>query len=110
MRGYARRATKRIVETCSATSCGMFPARRKTFEAQCARRQNPMHFKEIEMNKDQTDGVLKQAKGKVNEAVGKVTNDPAQEAKGDMQQAAGKVQKGVGDAREDLKDSVKKNP
>jgi uncharacterized protein YjbJ (UPF0337 family) len=62
------------------------------------------------MNKDQTDGVLKQAKGKVNEVVGKATNDPAQEAKGDLQQAAGKVQKGVGDAREDLKDSVKKNP
>ncbi|CDY75141.1 hypothetical protein BGLT_05120 [Caballeronia glathei] len=62
------------------------------------------------MNKDQTDGVLKQAKGKVNEVVGKATGDKAQEAKGDMQQAAGKVQKGVGDAREDLKDELKKKP
>jgi len=63
-----------------------------------------------EMNKDQVEGVGKQVKGKINEGVGKVTGDTAQEAKGDLQQAAGKVQKGVGDAREDLKDTVKKNP
>lgn len=63
-----------------------------------------------EMNKDQVEGVGKQVKGKINEGVGKMTGDKAQEAKGDLQQAAGKVQKGVGDAREDLKDSVKKNP
>jgi uncharacterized protein YjbJ (UPF0337 family) len=63
-----------------------------------------------DMNKDQAEGVGKQVKGKINEGVGKMTGDKAQEAKGDMQQAAGKVQKGVGDAREDLKDSVKKNP
>jgi len=62
------------------------------------------------MNKDQTDGVLKQAKGKVNEGGGKATGDKAQEAKGDMQQAAGKVQKGGGGARADLKDELKKKP
>jgi uncharacterized protein YjbJ (UPF0337 family) len=65
--------------------------------------------KEMKMNKDQKDGVVKQAKGKVNEVVGKVTGDRAQEAKGDVQQAAGKVQKGAGDARENVKDALKKH-
>jgi uncharacterized protein YjbJ (UPF0337 family) len=63
--------------------------------------------KEIEMNKDQKDGVVNQVKGKVNEAVGKVPGDKAREAKGDMKQAAGKVQKGVGDARENIKNAFK---
>jgi uncharacterized protein YjbJ (UPF0337 family) len=59
------------------------------------------------MNKDQTDGMGKQVKGKVNEVVGKVTGDKVQEAKGDLQQGAGKVQKAHGDAKEDVKDRTK---
>ncbi len=69
-----------------------------------------LNLKENVMNKDQVKGVGEQVKGKINEVVGKATDDPAQEAKGDMQQVAGKIQKGAGDVREDLKDSVRKNP
>lgn len=106
MRCYAQAVRKRILESCFKTpradrASNLNEALRE-FERKTLRRSS--------MNKDQVEGVGKQVKGKINEVVGNATNDPAQEAKGDMQQAAGKIQKGAGDVREDVKDSVKKNP
>jgi uncharacterized protein YjbJ (UPF0337 family) len=46
--------------------------------------------------KDELQGKLHEAKGKVKETVGHVTNDPELEAKGQGEKIAGKVQKKVG--------------
>lgn len=59
------------------------------------------------MNKDQAQGISKDAAGKVQEAVGEVTGDKTQEAKGILKQAEGKAQEKLGDAKEALKDATK---
>lgn len=59
------------------------------------------------MNKDQAQGIGKDAAGKVQETVGRVTGDKTQEAKGLLKQAEGKVQETLGDAKEVLKDASK---
>lgn len=60
------------------------------------------------MNKDQVEGALEQAKGKVKEVAGKVVGSDQLQAEGLVDQAAGKVQKNYGDLKEDVKDAVKK--
>ncbi len=55
------------------------------------------------MNKDQTQGRVKEVKGKVKEVVGKVTGNKSLEQKGTIQHAKGVVQAGYGDLKEDLK-------
>ena len=57
------------------------------------------------INKDQVEGVSKQAKGAVKDAVGGLTGNTKLQAEGKVDKAAGKVQKGLGDAVEDVKDS-----
>ena len=63
--------------------------------------------KEIPMHKDQVEGGMKDAKGKIKEAAGKATDNERLEAEGNMDQAEGKVQKTVGDAKEGLRDALK---
>lgn len=55
------------------------------------------------MNKDQTQGRIRQAKGTVKEVVGKVfgNEDLAQEGK--VQKIGGKVQARVGDLQDDVR-------
>ncbi len=59
------------------------------------------------MNKNQVNGTLKDAAGKVQEQVGKVTGSEEQQDKGLVKQAEGKVEKAYGDAREIVKDATK---
>jgi uncharacterized protein YjbJ (UPF0337 family) len=59
------------------------------------------------MNKDQAQGIGKDAAGKVQEAVGQVTGNKTQEAEGILKQAEGKLQEKLGDAKEALKDATK---
>ena len=59
------------------------------------------------MNKDQVEGRLDQAKGKVKEVTGKVVGNEKLEGKGVVEQASGKVQSTYGDAKEKAKDAIK---
>lgn len=59
------------------------------------------------MNKDQVEGRVEEAKGKIKEGAGKVTGNESLEGEGLADQAAGKVQKGYGDTKEDVKDAIK---
>ena len=58
------------------------------------------------VNKDQVEGVGKQAKGAVKDAVGKMTGNKQTQAEGKADKVAGKVQKGYGDAKEKIKDNL----
>lgn len=55
------------------------------------------------MNKDQVNGAVKDAAGKLQEKVGEVTGNPDQQDKGVVKQVEGKVQKAYGDVKEVLK-------
>jgi uncharacterized protein YjbJ (UPF0337 family) len=59
------------------------------------------------INKDQVQGRVDEAKGKVKEVVGKAVGNQELEAKGNIQKHIGAVQAKVGDIKEDLKKSVK---
>ena len=59
------------------------------------------------MNKDQVEGRLDQAKGKIKELAGKVIDNDRLEAKGKADQVSGKVQAGFGDTKEAVKDKAK---
>jgi uncharacterized protein YjbJ (UPF0337 family) len=61
------------------------------------------------MNKDQVEGRVKVAEGKIQQGVGKVTGSEKQQAKGLLKQAAGKTQKNFGDAKQAAKDAVNGN-
>lgn len=58
------------------------------------------------MNKDQVNGAVKDAAGKVQEKTGKLVGSTEQQAKGLVKQAEGKTQKGFGDAKEAVKKSL----
>jgi uncharacterized protein YjbJ (UPF0337 family) len=59
------------------------------------------------MNKDQVEGAVKDAAGKVQRKVGEAIGSEEQQAKGLGKQIEGKVQKTVGNAKETLKDATK---
>lgn len=59
------------------------------------------------MNKDQVEGRVDQAKGKVKEVAGRVTGNESLEAKGMAEKTGGKVQSGYGDTKEKAKDAIK---
>ena len=59
------------------------------------------------MNKDQVEGRLDQAKGKIKELAGKVIDNDHMEAEGKADQVSGKVQAGFGDTKEAVKDKAK---
>lgn len=56
------------------------------------------------MNKDQVQGSVKDAAGKVQRKMGEAVGSEKQQAKGLGKQAEGKAQKALGDAKESLKD------
>ena len=60
------------------------------------------------MNKNQTEGRIDQASGKVKEVTGKVTGNKRLEQKGKVQNISGHVQAEVGDLQKDIKKAVKK--
>jgi uncharacterized protein YjbJ (UPF0337 family) len=59
------------------------------------------------VNRDQIEGVAKQAKGAVKDAAGKITGSTSTQAEGKAEKVAGKVQKAYGDAKEKVKDNMK---
>lgn len=61
------------------------------------------------MNKDQTEGRVKQAEGKIKEIAGKLVGNEKLEAKGKVQRVLGKAQAKFGDVKQDVKDSAKKH-
>ncbi len=48
---------------------------------------------------DKTQGIVKQATGKIKEKTGQATNDPEMADKGTAEKAGGKVQKKIGDIK-----------
>jgi uncharacterized protein YjbJ (UPF0337 family) len=60
------------------------------------------------MNKDQVEGSLDKAKGKVKAAVGKTVGNERLQSEGATDQAAGAIQKKVGDVKEAIKTVTKK--
>ena len=61
------------------------------------------------MNKDQSSGNIKQAKGQLKEVTGKVLGNKDLEYKGKAEKALGKVQESYGNLKKDIKDSVQKH-
>lgn len=59
------------------------------------------------MNKDQVEGSVKNAAGKVQRKMGEIVGNPKQQAKGVQKQVEGHLQKSVGDAKEMIKDADK---
>jgi uncharacterized protein YjbJ (UPF0337 family) len=59
------------------------------------------------INKDQVEGRVKEAAGKVQEVSGKTFGSASQEAKGAINKNLGAAQAKVGDVKEDVKDSFK---
>ena len=57
------------------------------------------------MNKDQVEGAIKDAAGKVQQKVGAAVGSSSQEVKGIGKQIEGKAQKAVGDVKEKIKDA-----
>ena len=58
------------------------------------------------MNKDQTNGRIAEAQGKVKEVAGRIVGNEKLELKGKIENTAGKVQAAFGDAKADLKKAV----
>jgi uncharacterized protein YjbJ (UPF0337 family) len=61
------------------------------------------------INKDQVDGRIKQAGGKVQEVAGRVVGNNAQELKGAINKNVGAAQAKFGDVKQDVKDAAEKN-
>lgn len=59
------------------------------------------------INKDQVEGRVKEATGKVQEVAGKTVGSIAEQAKGMANQVAGKTQAKFGDAKETVKENYK---
>lgn len=58
------------------------------------------------VNKDQVEGLAKQAKGAVKQAAGKATGNRQTEAEGIADKISGKIQKSYGDAKEKIKKAL----
>jgi uncharacterized protein YjbJ (UPF0337 family) len=59
------------------------------------------------INKDQVEGRVKEATGKVQEVAGKAMGSPSQQAKGTLKKVAGVAQAKFGDAKETIKEHDK---
>jgi uncharacterized protein YjbJ (UPF0337 family) len=59
------------------------------------------------INKDQVDGRVKEAAGKVQEVAGRTVGNPTQELKGKVKKNVGAAQSEFGDAKERFKSNVK---
>ena len=60
------------------------------------------------INKDQVEGRVKEAKGKIKEVAGKLVGNEKLEAKGKVQKVLGEAQAKFGDVKQDVKDAAKK--
>ena len=58
-------------------------------------------------NKDQVEGRVKEAKGKIKQVAGRIVGNEKMEEKGRVQKILGKAQAKFGDVKQDLKDSKK---
>ncbi len=61
------------------------------------------------INKDQVDGRVKEAAGKIQEVAGRVTGSPGQELKGKVKKTVGAAQAGFGDAKERVRDDAQQD-
>ena len=60
------------------------------------------------MNKDQVNGSIKDAAGKVQRKTGEIIGSTSQQAKGIAKEVEGKAQKHVGDVKQANKDAMRK--
>jgi uncharacterized protein YjbJ (UPF0337 family) len=60
------------------------------------------------INKDQVDGRVKEAAGKVQEVAGHAVGNPKQELKGKVKKVVGAAQAEFGDAKERLNDEARR--
>jgi len=70
-------------------------------------RTRDVEQKDFIMNKNQIDGGMKEAAGKVQKEFGKVVDLPKHKAEGGMKEAEGKVQKTAGNIEEKAKNIAK---
>jgi uncharacterized protein YjbJ (UPF0337 family) len=63
----------------------------------------------MRINKDQSEGRAKEAKGTIKEFAGKVTGNESLEARGKVEKTLGKAQAKFGDVKQDLKDASRKS-
>ena len=61
----------------------------------------------MDINKDQVEGRVKEAAGKVQEVAGKAVGSKTQQAKGLVNQVGGAAQAAFGDAKENVTDTLK---
>jgi uncharacterized protein YjbJ (UPF0337 family) len=61
------------------------------------------------INKDQSEGRVKEAKGTIKEFAGKVTGNESLEGRGKAEKTRGKAQAKFGDVKQDLKDAPRKS-
>jgi uncharacterized protein YjbJ (UPF0337 family) len=61
------------------------------------------------INKDQSAGRVKEAKGTIKELAGKVTGNGSLELRGKVEKTLGKAQAKFGDVKQDVKDAVRKS-
>jgi len=61
----------------------------------------------MSVNKDQTEGRVKEAKGVLKEVAGTLLGDEKLEAKGKVQRIVGKAQAKFGDVKQDVKEHSK---
>jgi uncharacterized protein YjbJ (UPF0337 family) len=61
------------------------------------------------INKDQVDGRIKEAAGKVQEVAGRVAGKPTQELKGKVKKNVGAAQAEFGDAKERYKENARED-
>ena len=59
------------------------------------------------MNKDQIEGSIKDAAGKVQQKIGEIVGNQKQQMKGVQKQIKGKTQKAIGNVKEAAKDAEK---
>lgn len=59
------------------------------------------------MKKDQIEGSIKDAAGKVQQKIGEIVGNPKQQMKGVQKQIKGKTQKAIGNVKEAAKDAEK---
>lgn len=70
-------------------------------------RTRDVEQKDFIMNKNQINGGMKEAAGKVQKEFGKVVDSPKHKAEGGMKEAEGKVQKTAGNIEEKAKNIAK---
>jgi uncharacterized protein YjbJ (UPF0337 family) len=61
------------------------------------------------INKDQVEGRVKEAAGKVQEVAGKTVGSTTQQVKGEVNKAAGAAQAKYGDVKNDIKNNSKQD-